>query len=98
MSEKEAVHEILSLALDADERGDKEGAIIHYTNAVEKILRISDPELKQRLNKYAIQALERAEELRGISSPTHKSTLNVQRSQPAANNARSEGWFHFQIE
>lgn len=91
MSEKEAVHEILSQALDADERGDKEEAIIHYTNAVERILKISDPELKQRLNKYAIQSLDRAEELRGISSPTHKSTMNVQRQQPAATNVRSEG-------
>lgn len=91
MSEKEAVHLILSHALDADERGDKEGAITHYTNAVERILKISDPELKQRLNKYAIQALDRAEELRGIPSPTHDSTKNDQKTHSNAANVRSEG-------
>lgn len=93
MSEKEAVHEILSQALDADERGDKEGAIGHYTNAVERILKISDPELRQRLNKYAVQALDRAEELRGIPSPTHKPTINDQKAHSTTVNVRSEGTF-----
>lgn len=92
MSEKEAVHEILSHALDADERGDKEGAIVHYTNAVERILKITDPELKQQLNKYAVQALDRAEELRGISSPAHKSTIKDQRPHSST---RAEGWCKF---
>lgn len=92
MSEKEAVHDILSQALDADERGDKEGAIIHYTNAVERILKIGDSELKQRLNKYAVQALDRAEELRGISSPMHtKSTIPEQNAPQSTANVRTEG-------
>lgn len=82
MAEKESVHEILSKALDADESGDKEQAVDLYTQAVELILKISDPALKERLNKYALQALERAEELRGISSPTHKAK-NVEN--PASN-------------
>lgn len=70
MSEKETVHEILSSALDADERGDKEQAVELYTKAVEFILKISDAKTREQLNKYAVQALDRAEELRGISSPT----------------------------
>lgn len=69
MSAKEIVHEVLSKALDADEKGDKDLAIEYYSKAVELVLKISDPALKERLNKYAIQALERAEELRGISAP-----------------------------
>lgn len=72
MSEKETVKEILNSALDADERGDKEKAVEFYTKAVEVILKIGDPALRERLNKYAVQALDRAEELRGIGSPTHK--------------------------
>lgn len=74
MAEKETVHEILSCALDADEHGDKEKAVEYYTKAVETILKISDVTLRDRLNKYAVQAIERAEELRGVSkgvsSPT----------------------------
>lgn len=69
MSAKEIVHETLSQALDADEKGDKDLAIEYYSKAVELVLKISDPALKERMNKYAIQALERAEELRGISAP-----------------------------
>lgn len=98
MTEKEAVHEILSKALDADERGDKEEAIVHYTNAVERILRISDPEVKQKLNKYAVQALDRAEELRGIQSPSHRPPASEQRVQPSSTNVRSEGSWSIAIE
>lgn len=72
MSEKEIVHEILKRALDADERGNKEEAVAHYTNAVEVILKISDPALKESLNKYAVHAIERAEKLRGIAPAVHK--------------------------
>lgn len=78
MSEKETVKEILRQALDADENGDKENAVELYTKAVEIILKISDPTLRERLNKYAVQALDRAEELRGISSPKRTTqTTNV---------------------
>lgn len=69
MSAKEFIHKTLSNALDADEKGDKDLAIEYYSKAVELVLKISDPALKEHLNKYAIQALERAEELRGISVP-----------------------------
>lgn len=77
MSEKEIIHEILKRALDADERGEKEEAVAHYTNAVEFILKITDPVLKERLNRYAVQSMDRAEELRGISAAVH---LTVQKS------------------
>lgn len=75
MSAKEIVHETLSKALDADEKGDKDLAIEFYSKAVELVLKLSDPALKERLNKYAIQALERAEELRGISAPKMEQKL-----------------------
>lgn len=85
MSEKEAVKEILRQALDADEKGDKDVAVELYTKAVETILKIGDPALRERLNKYAVQALDRAEELRGISSPKRTaSATNVDES--SANN------------
>lgn len=74
MPEKEAVKEILRQALDADEKGDKDVAVELYTKAVETILKIGDPALRERLNKYAVQALDRAEELRGISSPKRQAT------------------------
>lgn len=76
MSEKETVHDLLSKALDADESGNKELAIDFYTKAVEVVLKITDQALKERLNKYAIQALERAEELRGISPTTSKRAID----------------------
>lgn len=78
MSEKEIVKQILKEALDADENDNKELAVELYTKAVETILKIGDPALRERFNKYAVQALDRAEELRGISSPTHKSaSVNI---------------------
>lgn len=95
MGNKDAVHEMLSKALDADERGDKENAVNYYTNAVELILKITNPALKERLNKYAVQALDRAEELRGISlssSPAHKSTLTIGHTTEATSaNFRTQG-------
>lgn len=87
MSEKEIVKEILNQALDADEKDDKEKAVEFYTKAVETILKISDPILRERLNKYAVQALDRAEELRGISSSTHQ-TQAQNFSENHANNMR----------
>lgn len=87
MSEKEIVKEILNSALDADEQGDKVKAVELYTKAVEVILKISDPTVRERLNKYAVQALDRAEELRGISSPTHK-TLTENTNEGHSNHQR----------
>ncbi len=50
----------------------QEEAIQNYTLAVELILSIDDKEKREKLNKFAKQALDRAEELKGIKkiSPT----------------------------
>lgn len=68
MSAKEEIHATLRQALDADEQGDKIRAVELYSTAVELILKVSDTELRQKLNKHAVNALERAEELRGITA------------------------------
>lgn len=60
------IHKILSKALDADESGNKELAIQYYTQSVEEILKCEDPSIRARLNKFAKQSLDRAEELKGI--------------------------------
>lgn len=41
-------------------------AIEYYTMAVELILSIEDKEKREKMNKFARQALDRAEELKGI--------------------------------
>jgi calpain-7 len=51
------VHKILMKAMDFDECGEKELAIENYTQAVEMILSIDDPNKRQKLNKFAKQAL-----------------------------------------
>lgn len=68
MAEAE-IHKILSQALDADEQGNKELAIALYTNTVEAILRIEDKELRNRLNRFANNSLDRAEKLKGTQRP-----------------------------
>lgn len=87
MSERE-IHEILSKALDADENGDKDEAVEFYTKTVELILKLKDPSVKERLNKYAVQSLDRAEELRGVSLSAHKAQEHVTNRLP---NVRSQG-------
>jgi calpain-7 len=57
---------MLKKALSADENGDKDKAIEYYSASVELILNISDKEKREKLNKFALQALERAETLKGI--------------------------------
>lgn len=55
---------LLQQAIDEDEQGDKEDAIELYAKAVEYVT--ENPELMQNeLKKLALQALERAEELKG---------------------------------
>lgn len=87
MSEKEHIHETLRLALDADEQGDKDLAVEHYSRAVELILKLSDAGLREKLNKYAVNALERAEELRGISSNDKPRMLNASSPSPIRTDA-----------
>ena len=81
MNENE-IRKILSKALDADESGNKELAIQLYTDSVEAILKIDDKDVKHRLNRYATQALDRAEELKGIK---HESPLPLSPVTPHSN-------------
>lgn len=60
------IHSVLSQALDADESKNESLAISLYMKTVEMILQIPDKETRTRLNKFATQALDRAEELKGI--------------------------------
>lgn len=61
---------LLCQALDADEAGNRDGAVELYTQAVDLGIRArsstQDPELQNKLASLARQALERAEELKGI--------------------------------
>lgn len=91
MSEKEGVHEILSKALDADESNDIADAVNYYMRAVERILQIKDAHVRDQLNKYAVQALDRAEELRGISSPKHKAVASAAQDPEAHESQRNHG-------
>jgi MIT (microtubule interacting and transport) domain len=56
--------ETLKRALSADENGQKELAITLYSDAVEQILTIEDASTREKLNKFALSALERAELLK----------------------------------
>uniref|UniRef100_A0A182QE17 Calpain catalytic domain-containing protein n=1 Tax=Anopheles farauti TaxID=69004 RepID=A0A182QE17_9DIPT len=66
MSGESEIRSILGRALDADEAGRRDEAIDLYGQAVEKILRLEDREKREKLNKFAKQALDRAEELKGV--------------------------------
>ncbi|GFG37190.1 hypothetical protein Cfor_09323 [Coptotermes formosanus] len=75
-------HFLFHQALDADEAGNKDEAVELYTQAVELGIRTRssarDPELQNKLASLARQALERAEELKGILPPVEdKPTSHV---------------------
>lgn len=79
------IHAVLSEALDADESKNEQLAISLYMKTVEMILKIPDQETRTKLNKYAIQALDRAEQLKGIkrvnnavASVSSQPTITVQ--------------------
>lgn len=79
------VYELLQRALDADSAGDKGAAIELYMKGADTYLKISDVILKNKLQKFAIDAISRAEELKGvkstpitpISSPTQSSVQST---------------------
>ncbi|XP_018915585.2 calpain-7 [Bemisia tabaci] len=78
----ERCHFLISQALDADEAGAKDVAVSLYTQAVELGLSakkgILDQDTINKLTSLARQALERAEELKGISNlPVVKETPNA---------------------
>lgn len=64
------VHDLMKRALDADAAGDKEIAIDLYMKGADTYLRIKDLTLKEKLKKFAIDAIERAESLKGIKVAT----------------------------
>lgn len=71
-------HFLFTQALDADEAGNSEEAVDLYTQAVQIGLEAraatSDTELHSKLTAVTRQALERAEELKGISTTAPAST------------------------
>ncbi|KAK7862617.1 hypothetical protein R5R35_005653 [Gryllus longicercus] len=79
-------HFLFTQALDADEAGNHDDAVELYSKAVELGLEArsatSDPELHSKLTAVARQALERAEELKGIVTPSDKPTLKSTLPQP----------------
>lgn len=60
------IHRILSAALGADEAKNYATAIDRYLAAVEAILRLDDTQQRERLNPFALRAMDRAEELKGV--------------------------------
>lgn len=86
MSSESEVRDLLTRALDADEAGQKELAIDLYGQAVESVLRIENREKRDKLNKFAKQALERAEVLKGIKYVPPKD-LKVVPQQPVQSSA-----------
>lgn len=65
-------------------------AIQYYTEAVELILSIDDKEKREKLNKFAKQALDRAEELKGIKYQNYDSTQSTVPVQNAADLSPSQ--------
>lgn len=62
------VYDLMKRALDADTADDKEKAIGLYMRGADTYLKIDDPQLKDKLKKFAIDAISRAEELKGITT------------------------------
>lgn len=73
MNESEC-YSLLSLALSFDEHGNKKEALKAYSDAVEAILKLPDGQVKDKLRKYASNALERAETLQKELNVTEVST------------------------
>ncbi|XP_039453732.1 calpain-7-like [Culex pipiens pallens] len=89
MSIESECHKLLSRALDADESGQKELAIELYGQTVETILRIENRESREKLHRFAMQALERAEELKGIRKNVPPSQLSVPQGMATTHPVRS---------
>ena len=74
---------LLTEALELDEAGEREEALEQYKLAVEVCLQarqaVTDPDLKEKLNKVAKQALDRAESLRSELEAVKKSPESQER-------------------
>lgn len=89
MSESE-IHAVLSQALDADQSNNESLAISLYMKTVEMILKIPDKDARARLNKFATQALDRAEELKGIKRQNVPSpSMPIQPTTPVKKSSNS---------
>lgn len=71
-SSEQDIHSTLSRALGADEANRTAEAIELYLATVEAILKLDDAELRARLNRFATQSLDRAEQLKGVRRPERK--------------------------
>lgn len=90
------VHDLMQRALDADTAGDKDAAIELYMKGADTFLRITDAALKDKLKKFAIEAISRAEELKGITAATATATTPTASTSPSAQqNVLSECFFFF---
>ncbi|XP_069359715.1 calpain-7-like isoform X2 [Maniola hyperantus] len=80
---------LMQQALDADEANLKELALQLYTQAVELAVsvKVSNPDIKTRINGLAAQALDRAEEIKGIKK---LGALPMERKQPAISPSRAQ--------
>lgn len=68
----EECYSLLKLALSFDEHNKKSEAVRAYLDAVEAILKLSDSEQKDKLKRYANEALNRAEKLKIELNPSYQ--------------------------
>lgn len=84
------VYDLMKRALDADTADDKDTAIELYMKGADTYLKITDAELKDKLKRFAIDAISRAEELKGITTATSSAPATSPSSQ---SNVQSECQF-----
>lgn len=80
-------HRLLKEALNADDLGNTQLAISLYSQSVEAVLKIEDEEIRKKLHKFAMKALDRAEELKGIKKTIEKPIFNKPSSVLPVNSA-----------
>lgn len=89
------LHDLIKRALDADAAGDKGIAIDLYMKGADIYLKIKDLTLKEKLKKFAIDAIERAESLKGIKTPTKTIENQFAHSSTQSKNKFTVFLFHF---
>ncbi|XP_073955964.1 calpain-7-like [Choristoneura fumiferana] len=90
---------LLQHALDADEEELKDQALQLYTQAVEFAVTIkaSDPDIKIKIKNLARQALDRAEELKGIDKISAMSINNTKRPPPSKAQLQRDHSVHLKV-
>ncbi|KAJ2948894.1 hypothetical protein O0L34_g5826 [Tuta absoluta] len=83
---------LMQQALDADEADLKDLALQLYTQAVELAVSVktSDPDIKSKITGLAAQALDRAEEIKGIDKKTARLSINEDKRPPAVSPNRAQ--------